>query len=604
MHNQPCPDDSYTALLRHYDACLERNGDTALGAGWPNEQDRQTRFAVMLDLLSTDGSERVKLLDFGCGTGELFHLTQQYQHPSIDYRGVDISELALRYARAKFPDADFLCVDILQATEYQMDNLVADYCVIDGLFTVKQSLNNHQMWNFMTAVISRLWSVTRQAMAFNVMSKQVDWEREDLFHVSLDQIASFLHELAGRSVTFRADYGLFEYTCYLRKQPRTALSARPGSSPAVPSSAGASMVSRPLLPAVKQITPYIEQIDRRRWYTNFGELAFRLAARLAAHFGLESAQCVTASSGTAGLTAALIAVAGRARADRCYCVMPSYTFIATAAAALNAGYHPYFVDVDPLSWSIEPERLLGHPILRQTGAVIVVGPYGRPVRQRGWERFSLATGVPVVIDAAAGFDAVAVNPNEMLGSLPVILSLHATKVFGVGEGGLILCRDGELVRGCGRAMNFGFLDSREATVAGFNGKMSEYHAAVGLAALDAWPSTRAGFIATAQTYRQAAERAGLGETILAETAWASNYVLYNAETADDAALAGTRLAQAGIDFRLWYGRGCHRQPAYAEFSCDPLPATEDIAPRVLGLPVAVDLAQQAIEDTVAVLTGR
>jgi dTDP-4-amino-4,6-dideoxygalactose transaminase len=354
---------------------------------------------------------------------------------------------------------------------------------------------------------------------------------------------------------------------------------------------------------VKRIAPYIEEIDQRRWYTNFGEAAFKLAARLAAHFGLESTQCITASSGTDALTAALIAVAGRARAERPYCLMPSYTFVGTAAAALNAGYQPYFVDIDFQSWSIEPKRLLGHPILPQTGAIIAVGPYGRPVAQSGWESFSLVSGVPVVIDAAAGFDAVAVNPDKTLGNLPVMLSLHATKVFGVGEGGLILCRDAELVRKCGRVLNFGFLDSRDATVSGFNGKMSEYHAAIGLASLDAWLSTRAGFLAAAETYRQAAKRAGLGEKIIAETAWASNYVLYRAETAAAAVLAGRRLSEAGIDFRLWYGRGCHRQPAYTEFSRDPLPATDDIAPRVIGLPVAVDLAEEAIEDTVAVLAS-
>jgi dTDP-4-amino-4,6-dideoxygalactose transaminase len=601
MPNAPCADNSYFALLRHYDACLERYGDTALGAGWPNEPDRQSRFAVMLDVIPPGDGERVKLLDFACGTGELFRLVQHRENPGIDYQGVDLSPSAVRHAQAKFPEADFTCLDILQATERQLNNLVADYCVIDGLFTVKQTLNNQQMWNFMAAVVGRLWPVTRKAMAFNVMSKQVDWEREDLFHVSLDRMAAFLHGLAGRAVTFRADYGLFEYTCYLRKASPASLAGRPHSKPAISPSSDASMVCRPLLPAAKRIMPYFEEIDRRRWYTNFGEAASTLAARLGGHFGLENNHCVTASNGTAALTAALLAVAGRARADRPYCVMPSYTFVATAAAALNAGYQPYFVDIDPRSWSIEPERLLGHPMLPQTGAVIVVGPYGRPVGQSGWERFSTVSGIPVVIDAAAGFDAVAANPGQTLGKLPVILSLHATKVFGVGEGGLILCRDRELVRGCGRALNFGFLDSREATIAGFNGKMSEYHAAIGLASLAAWPQTRAGFLATARTYRDAAEQAGLGEAIIAQTGWASNYVLYRAETAAAAALAGKRLSKAGIDFRLWYGAGCHRQRAYAACACDRLPVTEDLSPRVIGLPVAVDLAAEAIKDTVAVL---
>ena len=554
----------------------------------------------MLGLLEAEADDRVDLLDFACGTGELLRHLDRLGRPPVSYQGVDISRSALEFARAKFPDAEFKALDILEATDQEVASLSCDYCIINGLFTVKRELSDEEMWDFTTSVIRRLWPITRKAIAFNVMSKQVGRERADLFHVSLDRMAGFLHQLAGRSVTFRGDYGLFEYTCYVRREPRAGIMAIPVASQP---KADASMVCRPRLPTARQITPYLEEIDRRRWYSNFGTAVSRLADRLAAHFGLESGQCVTASSGTDALTAALIGTAGRARADRPYCLMPSYTFVATAAAALNAGYQPYFVDIDPESLAVQPERLLDHPILPQAGAIIVVGPYGQPIPHGDWQEFARLSGVPVVIDAAAGFDAIAADPETTLGNLPVMLSLHATKAFGVGEGGLILCRDAELILRCGRALNFGFLDSREALVAGFNGKMSEYHAAVGLAALDAWPQTRAGFLAAAQAYRSAAQRSGLGGRIIAETGWASNYVLYRAETAAEAAAAQQSLAQANIDFRLWYGVGCHTHPAYAEFLRDPLPVTEDVAPRIIGLPVAVDLASGSIENIVAVLAG-
>src|SRR5437660_3888891 len=546
----PRSNKEYLKIMRHYDACLQQHGDTARGADWPNETDRQTRFSIMLGLLEAEADDRVDLLDFACGTGELLRHLDRLGRPPVSYQGVDISRSALEFARAKFPDAEFKALDILEATDQEVASLSCDYCIINGLFTVKRELSDEEMWDFTTSVIRRLWPITRKGIAFNVMSKRVERERADLFHVSLDRMAGFLHQLAGRSVTFRADYGLFEYTCYVRREPRARIMAIPAASQP---KADASMVCRPRLPTARQITPYLEEIDRRRWYSNFGTAVSRLADRLAAHFGLESGQCVTASSGTDALTAALIGTAGRARADRPYCLMPSYTFVATAAAALNAGYQPSFVAIDPESLAIQPERLLDHPILPQAGAIIVVGPYGQPIPHGDWQEFARLSGIPVVIDAAAGFDAIAADPQKTLGDLPVMLSLHATKAFGVGEGGLILCRDAELILRCGRALNFGFLDSREALVAGFNGKMSEYHAAVGLAALDAWPQTRAGFLAAAQAYRSAAQRSGLGGRIIAETGWASNYVLYRAETAAEAVAAQQSLARARIDFRLWYG---------------------------------------------------
>src|SRR5207245_1170781 len=130
----------------------------------------------------------------------------------------------------------------------------------------------------------------------------VEYECADSFHVSLERMAGFLHQLAGRSVTFRADYGLFEYTCYARREPR--LSSVPYPAASRPK-ADASMVCRPLLPTARQITPYLEEIDRRRWYSNFGTAVSRLADRLAEHFGLQSGQCVLAANGTDALTAAL-----------------------------------------------------------------------------------------------------------------------------------------------------------------------------------------------------------------------------------------------------------------------------------------------------------
>src|SRR5205085_2136128 len=103
-----------------------------------------------------------------------------------------------------------------------------------------------------------------------------------------------------------------------------------------------------------------------------------------------------------------------------------------------------------------PERLSQNSILERTGAVIVVAPYGRPICQDPWIEFSKTFDVPVVIDAAAGFDALLSNSSETIGDLPVVVSLHATKVFAVGEGGLILCRDTELNQKCASSLNFGF----------------------------------------------------------------------------------------------------------------------------------------------------
>ena len=98
-------------LLDRYDSMLSTHGDTVQGANWPNETDRRTRFDVMLDLIAQKNGPWV-LCDLACGTGELLAHIRKLGLWNISYIGVDRSPTALSYARAKFPDATFLEIDI------------------------------------------------------------------------------------------------------------------------------------------------------------------------------------------------------------------------------------------------------------------------------------------------------------------------------------------------------------------------------------------------------------------------------------------------------------------------------------------------------------
>ncbi len=163
---------------------------------------------------------------------------------------------------------------------------------------------------------------------------------------------------------------------------------------------------------------------------------------------------------------------------------------------------------------LDPDRLTRHPILAQVGVVIPVAPFGRPVPQQPWLEFRDRTGIPVVIDGAASFT---VPSQNFVGALPVAVSFHATKGFGTGEGGAVVSTDTNLITQVMRSLNFGFLGSRDSSVASVNGKMSEYHAAVGLAEFDGWEQKRRAFQDVASCYRQAMEAAGFRDRILCHT---------------------------------------------------------------------------------------
>lgn len=594
------PDD---LILEHYEQALVQHGDTPEGAMWPNEQDRTTRYDVMLDLLAEPQAERVVLCDLGCGTGELLTRIRERGLHHISYVGVDRSARALEMARAKFPGVPFIELDVNDAGA-DLTAIDCDYLVANGLFTVKHLMTQDQMAYFLESTIRAVWPRVRRGIAFNVMSKVVDWERDDLFHASMDDMARLLHTLAGRRVRMRADYGLYEFTCYAYHPDPDPGPERESvvADPILPPGERELLrVLRPSLPIADRILPYLRRIDSTRIYSNFGPLVLEFEARMGGLLGLQAGGLVSASTGTSGLVGAILASAGRATRDRPLALMPAYTFVATAVAAQECGYQPFLADIDGKDWLLDPCALLKHPRLNEIGVVVPVATYGRPVPQAAWLDFRDRTGIAVVIDGAASFEAVAAARESFIGPIPVVFSLHATKSIGTGEGGCVATNDIGLATSIGQRLNFGFHFTRECQVASTNGKMSEYHAAVGLAELDRWTEKQSAFARVLANYRESASIAGLSRQLMTAPGLCSSYVLFHCDSLPQSMRVQDFLRNHRIEFRLWYGMGLQQQPYFANCPADPLPVTHALAPRLLGLPMAPDLCESSIHRVVQAL---
>ena len=144
---------------------------------------------------------------------------------------------------------------------------------------------------------------------------------------------------------------------------------------------------RPKLPDATQLLPYLREIDANRWYSNFGPLEQRLTGRFAAQFGVTGDHVVCLSNATTALSISLAALTGD---DGRYCLMPSFTFVATAQAALAAGLTPYFLDVDPATWRLD-NSVVCDVIARlgsDVAAVMVVAPFGAPIDIAPWDRLT------------------------------------------------------------------------------------------------------------------------------------------------------------------------------------------------------------------------
>jgi dTDP-4-amino-4,6-dideoxygalactose transaminase len=340
-------------------------------------------------------------------------------------------------------------------------------------------------------------------------------------------------------------------------------------------------VARPRLPSTEEIAPYLRRIDQSRWYTNGGPLVRELEEKLSAHVDPGTAKVATVANATLGLTLALMA---HDLPLGSLCMVPAWTFAATAHAIELAGLIPWIVDVSESAWALEPEiasELLGEAPA-EVSAVMPVSPFGAPIKIGLWKEFRERTGVVVVIDAAAAFDSL--HASEV----PAVVSLHATKVLGVGEGGFVVSNDASFIDEIQKRANFGFWYSREATAESFNAKMSEYAAAVGLAALDHWTTTRADFARVASAYLSGFSNQT--DVTLQEKfgrSWVASTVVISARIGAETAMCA--LNANSIGSRRWWGGGLHRHRAFANFPRHHTKNTDALVEMAIGLPCWRDL---------------
>jgi dTDP-4-amino-4,6-dideoxygalactose transaminase len=340
-------------------------------------------------------------------------------------------------------------------------------------------------------------------------------------------------------------------------------------------------VLRPRLPAAAKLLPYLERIDSSRTYSNYGPLNGEFARRLGELVG--GSHTTLTSNGTTAIELAL-----RLRcAQGGHCLMPAFTFIATAHAVCNAGLTPYLLETDPNSLALTPEiaaAALGS-VPGPVAAVLVVSAFGAPPDFAGWAAFEQKHGIPVVFDAAAALTSL-----SGIGEQPVCVSLHATKTLGIGEGGAIFCADRGLMERATAMTGFGFVgQERLSSLRAGNYRISEYSAAVGLAGLDGLPARIQEMRELTAAYASRLE----GKAVRLQQGVGTDWVTMTLNVivpAGDVAATTRRLDDAKVEWRRWWGLGCHRHTGFKDVPTSDLSATDALAPRVIGLPFHDDLS--------------
>ena len=232
-------------------------------------------------------------------------------------------------------------------------------------------------------------------------------------------------------------------------------------------------VTSPLLPPLEEFIPYLQQIWDSKWITNNGQFHQQLEQALAEYLGVEYISVFT--NGTLPLITALQAL-GLTKGE---VITTPYSFVATTHAIWWNQLTPVFVDVDPVTGCIDPDKIEA-AITENTVAIMPVHVYGTPCDTERIDAIAKKHNLKVIYDAAHAF-AVKKEGSSILkrGDIST-LSFHATKTYNTVEGGALICHSAEMKQQIDYLKNFGFEDETVVVGPGINSKMDEIRAAYGL----------------------------------------------------------------------------------------------------------------------------
>ncbi|HMK93194.1 MAG TPA: DegT/DnrJ/EryC1/StrS family aminotransferase [Thermoleophilia bacterium] len=380
-----------------------------------------------------------------------------------------------------------------------------------------------------------------------------------------------------------------------------------GGAPAFPD--GLPLL-RPSLPDPGTVLPGIHDALASGMLTK-GSALRRYEAKVADHLGVE--HVVAVSSCTAGLMLVFQAIAeangvrpapaavgpdgaaATATVARPRALMPSFTFMATAMAAVWAGLEPVFCDIDPLTWNLSPagvEAVLADPDLGFGAALLVpVHIFGNPADTAAFERLGREHGLAVVYDAAHGFGAL--NEGHPVGreGYAQCFSTSPTKLQITAEGGIVATGDEALAERLVAGRDYGNPGDYDALFCGLNARLSELHALLGIAGLDVLEAEAVARNELAAHYRELlGEVPGVTFQHIADGD-RSSYKDVSVRIGGAFALTRDQLAAAlkaeGVDTRAYYVPPVHRMRAFGAFTerYEPLlPETAALCDEVLTLP--------------------
>lgn len=362
----------------------------------------------------------------------------------------------------------------------------------------------------------------------------------------------------------------------------------------------------PRPPRLSAMPDALGEIEDRGIYSNGGPVVRGFEGDMRDTLFGGQGDCLAVGNATLGLMLAIRHAAGPRAGRGAYALMPSFTFAATAHAAEWAGLTPLLCDIDPTDWSAATaaEEAAFERYGKQIAVVVPYATFGASIDLARYRRYAEERGVGIVVDAAASLGAIDAEGRAFGAGEPfaVVYSMHATKVFATAEGGVIHSGDASLVAALRRMTNFGFAGGRSAEGPGFNAKLPEVLgvlAAEKLKEIDRIADHRAALDAAYRRHLGGfAEENGFefqAQTGRRQALQCQSVLLPRAFAGHRAAIIAT-LAEQEIGAAQYFSPHLAEQPWFrANAVMDALPVCDDVAARILSLPITDVMTEADVE---------
>jgi len=362
-------------------------------------------------------------------------------------------------------------------------------------------------------------------------------------------------------------------------------------------------VTRPNLPPLEKLQPYLEEIWKNKILTNDGPFHKKFEKALAEHLDVEHINLFT--NATIALVVGLQALRITGEV-----ITTPFSFVATTHSLKWNGITPVFCDIEEETLNIDPDKIEAL-ITPKTTAIMPVHVYGHPCDTEKIQAIADKYGLKVIYDAAHAFGIKVNDKNLFLAGVMSVISFHGTKLFTTFEGGAIISKDEKLKKRMDYLKNFGFSDELTVIAPGINGKMNEFQSVIGLLSLEIVEQEIANRKKVAETYFELLRDVKGIKVFDNFNDYKYNYA-YFPVLIDEKEFGASRenvydeLRKQNIFVRRYFYPLISNMPTYRSLPSsgkENLPVANKIGDQILCLPIYGDLENEKIVDICKIIVG-